>query len=162
MNKILKIGSMLLIFAIFSFSCKHDQGSGQNSTGAKALVLYSFKVGDSLYNRDEKTISVTKQTLTTADLKDVVFTDESGNTVSGVEFKIKGQDGKERIRIDSATNKGTFKIVVSTPPSGYKAYESDEITAIRELVSPRVTEIKCHGIPADLSNSPFTVRILIW
>ena len=159
MNKTLKIGSMLLIFAIFSFSCKHDQGSGQNSTGAKALVLSSFKVGDSSYNKDEKTIFVTKQTLTTGDLKEVVFTDESGNTVSGVEFKIKGQDGKERIRIDSATNKGTFKIVVSTPPSGYKAYESDEITAIRELVSPRVTEIKCHGIPADLSNSPFTVRI---
>ena len=47
MNKILKIGSMLLIFAIFSFSCKHDQGGGQGATVEKALVLSSFKVGDS-------------------------------------------------------------------------------------------------------------------
>ena len=99
MNKTLKIGSMLLIFAIFSFSCKHDQGSGQNSTGAKALVLSSFKVGDSLYNRDEKTISVTKQTLTTADLKDVVFTDESGNTVFGVEFVLILQLTREHSRL---------------------------------------------------------------
>ena len=160
MNKILKIGSMLLIFALFSFSCKHDQGGGQTSTTEeKALVLSSFKVGASSYNKDEKTISVTKQTLTTTDLEEVVFTDESGNAVSGVEFKIKGQDGKERIRIDSATNKGTFKIVVSTPPSGYKAYESDEITAIRELVSPRVTALFCHGIKAELTTNPFTVRI---
>ena len=156
-NKILKIGFVSLIFAFTLFSCKHNQG-GQSGS-AKALVLSSFKVGDSTYNKDEKTISITKQTLTTDDLKEVVFTDEGGNAVLGVEYKLKGQDGKERVRIDSATNKAMFQIVVSTPPSGYKAYESDVITAIRELVSPRVTAIICHGIQADVTKTPFTVRI---
>ena len=158
MNKILSIGSIILISFLVCFSCRQGQSTDGN-VETKALVLSSFKIGDSSYNKNEKTISITKQTLTTDDLKEVIFTDEGGNVVTGVEYKLKGKDGKERIRIDSKTNKATFKIVVSTPPQGYKTYESDEITAIRELVSPRVTSIICHGIHADLTKTPFTVRI---
>ena len=62
MNKILKISSIILILALFAFSCKHDQG-GQND-GAKSLVLSSFKIGDSVYDKENNRISVTKQTVT--------------------------------------------------------------------------------------------------
>jgi len=154
MNKILKVGFMLLVFAISFFSCKHDQG-GQNGGEEKALVLSGFKIGDSTYIKEEKKISITTQTFTKDDFKEVVFTDKNGNVVSNVNWKL---TPKERIRIGK-TNEAKFRIVVSTPPQGYKAYESDEITAIRELVSPRVTSIICHGIQADVTKTPFTVRI---
>ena len=146
MNKIVKIS--FLIFVLAFFSCK-----GQNQSGeAKALVLSSFKVGDSLYNKGEKKISITKATLTEGDLKDVTFTDEAGKVVSGVNWKM----DPDRVRPNP---EGKFKIVVSIPPSGYKAYTSDEITVVRELVPPKVLSIFCHGESADVSKEIFTVRI---
>ncbi len=152
MNKILKISSIILILALFAFSCKHDQG-GQND-GAKSLVLSSFKIGDSVYDKENNRISVTKQTVTFEDIDNIVFTDEGGTTVQGVNWKME----PDRFRIGK-TNEAKFQIVVSTPPSGYKPYKSGEITAIRELIPPRVTEIMCHGVRADLSKTPYTVRI---
>ncbi|MGP1414356.1 MAG: SUMF1/EgtB/PvdO family nonheme iron enzyme [Treponema sp.] len=147
MNRVLKIGFMLLIFAFFCFSCKHDQGGN-----SKVLMLYSFKVGNSEYNRAEKKISITKVSLRESDLKEVVFKDGNGNVVSGVNFRMEPPDGVR------PNPEAKFSIEVSNPPSGY-TYKSEEITVVRELASPKVLSITCQGEPADLNTNPYTVSI---
>ena len=151
-NKILKSVVLIVASLLFAFACKHDKGGGQGTQ--KALVLSSFKVDGNTYDKEAKTILVTKSALREDDIKEIVFTDKDGNAVADVNWKMSPDVARPGVE-----GKNKFKIVVKTPPQGYEAFESDEITVTRELVAPTVSSIKVHGRQANTSGKPFTVRI---
>lgn len=160
-KSIKKIASAILLFSVlvpFFFACKHDKGSNtttNNTTSEKELVLDSFKVGDSVYQKDTKKISVTVANLKKRNIKEVAFKDASGNAVDNVAWDMDPEDG---VKLNLGEEK-TFKIVVKAPPAGFKSFDSGDITVMRELVAPKVTKLSVHGVNADLTKDPFEVRI---
>ena len=70
-NKILKSVVLIVAPLLFAFACKHDKGGGQGTQ--KALVLSSFKVDGNAYDKEAKTILVTKSALREDDIKEICF-----------------------------------------------------------------------------------------
>lgn len=155
-ESIKRVVRVVLLFSVLLpllFACKHNQGNQEGEKiEEKELFLDTFKVGDNVYQKDENKISVTTDVLNEGDIKGVVFKDASGNNVENVAWKMK----PDRIRLGNENKK--IQILVTTPPKGYKAFESAEITVIKELVAPKVTSITVHGAHADISKTPFVVR----
>ena len=148
-RKILMAFGVSILAFLFLFSCKHSE---KDEKGAKkTLVLSSFKVGSNAYNKDEKSILVQKNKLREGDIKEIKFVDNAGGEVGDVNWAMEPNE----IAVKDGV---TFKIVVKTPPSGYNAFDSGDIKAIREFVPPLVTSIDVHGVKADLTKNPYVVR----
>lgn len=153
MKKIIKNILLFLLFVpVCTAGCKNTAKTAEK--GSEELVITRLQIMDGTethtvdYSVQAPEVVITKPAIRLEDVK------AEFKGAAAVNYKITPD------LVRPLTPEGVkFKIIADTPPAGFKRFSSKDITVKRSIVAPKVISLTVCGVPADITKTPFEVRI---